>query len=83
MPKRERSAFNFDKKIGPINWTERGAQSISFSHKVKVPKWVPGSKQLNKFLPLATINMKKSGIRGSIGLPNTGFSKRNIKLKDF
>ena len=34
-------------------------------------------------MPLATVNVKKSGIRASIGLPGTGISKRNIKIKDF
>ena len=66
---RKRSAFNFDKTIFGINVTERGPQSASKSFKL-------GPFRL-------TINGRKSGARLSIGIPGTGISKRNIKLKDF
>ena len=65
---RKRSAINFDKTIFGINFTERGPQSFSKSIKV-------GPFQV-------TLNARQSGIRGSIGIPGTGVSKRNIKLCD-
>jgi len=65
---RKRSAINFDKTIFGINFTERGPQSFSKSIKV-------GPFQV-------TLNARESGIRGSIGIPGTGLSKRNIKLCD-
>ena len=83
MPKKKRSWINFDKTIKGVNVTERGPQSYSTRYRAKVPKWVPGSKLINAVIPLATVNVKKSGIRASIGLPGTGISKRNIKIKDF
>jgi len=62
----ERSAFNFDKTIAGLNITERGVKSYSKSIKL-------GPLQF-------TVNVRGSGIRGSIGIPGTGLSKRNIKL---
>ena len=65
---KKRSALNFDKTIFGINFTERGPQSISKSFKLgPVP---------------FTVNARESGIRGSVGIPGTGLSKRNIKLCD-
>jgi|TARA_R100001443_G_scaffold38522_3_gene52031 hypothetical protein len=66
MPKRKRSAFNFDKTIFGVNVTERGPQSAS-----KTIKLGPLS---------VTLNGRKSGVRASIALPGTGLSKRNIKI---
>ncbi|QDP62786.1 MAG: hypothetical protein Tp158DCM1229571_100 [Prokaryotic dsDNA virus sp.] len=65
---RKRSAINFDKTIAGINFTERGPQSFSKSFKL-------GPFQL-------TLNARESGIRGSVGIPGTGLSKRNIKICD-
>ena len=62
----ERSAFNFDKTIAGVNITERGLKSFTKSFKL-------GPFQL-------TLNARESGVRGSISLPGTGLSKRNIKL---
>jgi hypothetical protein len=69
MPKRKRSWINFDKTIAGVNVTERGPQSFSKGFKIGPFRF--------------TINGRKSGIRASIGVPGTGISKRNIKLKDF
>ena len=66
MPKRKRSAFNFDKTIFGINVTERGPQSASKSLKL-------GPLRL-------TLNGRKSGLRASLAVPGTGLSKRNIKI---
>ena len=66
MPKRKRSAFNFDKTIGGVNVTERGAQSFSKQFK------------LGRFS--LTLNGRKSGLRASLAIRGTGFSKRNIKI---
>ena len=63
---RKRSAFNFDKTVGGFNITERGVKSFSKSIK------------LGPFL--FTMNARGSGIRGSVGIPGNGLSKRNIKL---
>lgn len=62
----KRSAFNFDKTIAGVNITERGVKSFTKSFKL-------GPFQL-------TLNARESGVRGSISLPGTGLSKRNIKL---
>ena len=62
----EKSSFNFDKTIVGFNITERGIKSFSKSLKL-------GPFQI-------TLNARESGIRGSIGIPGTGLSKRNIKL---
>ena len=61
-----KSAFNFDKTVAGFNITERGVKSYSKSFKL-------GPFQL-------TLNARGSGVRGSIGIPGTGLSKRNIKL---
>ena len=61
-----KSAFNLDKTIAGFNITERGVKSYSKSFKL-------GPFQL-------TLNARGSGVRGSIGIPGTGLSKRNIKL---
>ena len=62
----DKSSFNFDKTIAGFNITEHGIKSYSKSFKL-------GPFQL-------TLNDRESGIRGSIGIPGTGLSKRNIKL---
>lgn len=62
----EKSSFNFDKTIAGFNITERGIKSFSKSLKL-------GPFQI-------TLNARESGVRGSIGIPGTGLSKRNIKL---
>jgi len=63
---KDKSSFNFDKTIAGFNITERGIKSYSKSFQL-------GPFQL-------TLNARESGIRGSIGIPGTGLSKRNIKL---
>jgi len=62
----DKSSFNFDKTIAGFNITEHGIKSFSKSLKL-------GPFQI-------TLNARESGIRGSIGIPGTGLSKRNIKL---
>ena len=62
----KRSAFNFDKTVAGFNITERGVKSFSKSIKL-------GPFQF-------TMNVRGSGVRGSVGIPGTGLSKRNIKL---
>ena len=62
----KRSVFNFDKTICGINITERGIKSFTKSIKL-------GPFQL-------TLNARDSGVRGSISIPGTGLSKRNIRL---
>jgi len=62
----EKSSFNFDKTIAGFNITERGIKSFSKSLKL-------GPFQI-------TLNARGSGIRGSIGIPGTGLSKRNIRI---
>jgi hypothetical protein len=61
-----KSSFNFDKTVAGFNITERGIKS--FSKGIKV-----GPFQI-------TFNVRGSGVRGSVGIPGTGLSKRNIKL---
>lgn len=63
---RDKSAFNFDRTIAGFNITERGIKSFTKSFKV-------GPFQL-------TLNARKSGVLGSVSIPGTGLSKRNIKL---
>ena len=63
------SLFNYDRTIAGFNITERGIKSYSKSFKL-------GPFQI-------TLNARESGIRGSIGIPGTGLSKRNIHLFDF
>jgi len=62
----DKSPINFDKTIAGFNITERGIKSFTKSI------------QLGPFQ--VTLNAKESGVRGSISLPGTGLSKRNIKL---
>jgi hypothetical protein len=62
----DKSPINFDKTIAGFNLTEHGIKSFTKSI------------QLGPFQ--VTLNAKESGVRGSISLPGTGLSKRNIKL---
>jgi len=62
----KKSIINFDKTIAGFNITERGIKSFTKSIKL-------GPFQL-------TLNARNSGIRGSVSIPGTGLSKRNIKL---
>jgi hypothetical protein len=62
----KKSPINFDKTIAGFNVTERGIQSYTKSFQL-------GPFQL-------TLNARESGVRGSISIPGTGLSKRNIKL---
>lgn len=66
---KQRSAFNFDRTIHGVNITEHGVKSFTKSIKL-------GPIQL-------TLNGRRSGIMGSVSIPGTGLSKRNIKLIDF
>ncbi len=61
-----KSPINFDKTIAGFNVTEHGIKSFTKSI------------QLGPFQ--VTLNARESGVRGSISLPGTGLSKRNIKL---
>jgi hypothetical protein len=63
---KERSAINFDKTIAGFNVTERGIQSFT--------------KSFNLGPIQVTLNAKPTGLQGSISLPGTGLSKRNIRL---
>jgi hypothetical protein len=63
---KERSLINFDKTVAGFNVTEHGVKSFTKSFQL-------GPFQL-------TLNARDSGVRGSISLPGTGVSKRNIKL---
>jgi hypothetical protein len=65
-PMTDKSPINFDRTIAGFNVTENGIQSYSKSFKI-------GPIQF-------TMNARSSGVRGSISLPGTGFSKRNIKF---
>lgn len=62
----KKSSINFDRTIAGFNVTERGIQSYTKSFQL-------GPFQL-------TLNARESGVRGSISIPGTGLSKRNIKL---
>ena len=62
----KKSVINFDKTVAGFNLTERGIKSFTKSIKF-------GPFQL-------TLNARNSGIRGSVSIPGTGLSKRNIKL---
>ena len=62
----EKSPLNFDKTIAGFNVTEHGIQSYTKSFQL-------GPFQL-------TLNARESGVRGSVSIPGTGLSKRNIKL---
>jgi hypothetical protein len=63
---KEKSPLNFDKTIAGFNVTEHGVKSYTKSIKL-------GPFQL-------TLNARGSGVHGSISIPGTGISKRNIKL---
>jgi hypothetical protein len=63
---KDKSPINFDKTIAGFNITERGVQSFTKSIKL-------GPFQV-------TLNAKPTGLQGSISLPGTGLSKRNIRL---
>mgnify|MGYP003154587418 CR=1 FL=1 len=69
MTKPKRSPINFDKTIMGVNVTERGPQSYS--------------KQLKLGFLGFNLNLSKRGLTGSVSLPGTGLSKRNIRLIDF
>jgi hypothetical protein len=62
----DKSPINFDKTIAGFNITEHGIKSFTKSI------------QLGPFQ--VTLNARESGVRGSISLPGTGLSKRNIKF---
>jgi hypothetical protein len=62
----DKSPINFDKTIAGFNVTEHGIKSFTKSI------------QLGPFQ--VTLNARQSGVHGSISLPGTGLSKRNIKL---
>ena len=62
----DKSPFNFDKTIAGFNVTEHGIKSFTKSI------------QLGPFQ--VTLNARQSGVHGSISLPGTGLSKRNIRL---
>jgi hypothetical protein len=62
----DKSPINFDKTIAGFNVTERGIKSFTKSI------------QLGPFQ--VTLNARQSGVHGSISLPGTGLSRRNIKL---
>jgi hypothetical protein len=62
----DKSPINFDKTIAGFNLTEHGIKSFTKSIKL-------GPFQV-------TLNARESGVRGSISLPGTGLSKRNIRL---
>jgi hypothetical protein len=62
----DKSPINFDKTIAGFNVTEHGIKSFT--------KLI----QLGPFQ--VTLNARESGVRGSISLPGTGLSKRNIRL---
>lgn len=62
----KKSPINFDKTIAGFNITERGVKSFTKSI---------------KFGPFqVTLNARESGVHGSISIPGTGISKRNIKI---
>ena len=63
---KNKSPINFDRTIFGVNLTEHGIKSFTKSI------------QLGPFQ--VTLNARESGVRGSISLPGTGLSKRNIKL---
>jgi len=62
----KKSPINFDRTIAGFNITERGVKSYTKSIKL-------GPFQV-------TLNARQSGLHGSISIPGTGLSKRNIKL---
>lgn len=62
----DKSPINFDRTIAGFNITEHGIKSFTKSFKL-------GPLQF-------TMNARKSGLLGSISLPGTGLSKRNIRI---
>ena len=62
----KKSLINFDKTIAGFNITERGIKSFTKSIKL-------GPFQV-------TLNARESGVHGSISIPGTGLSRRNIKI---
>jgi len=62
----KKSPINFDRSIAGFNITEHGIKSYSKSIKL-------GPFQF-------TLNARESGLHGSISIPGTGLSRRNIKL---
>ena len=62
----KKSPINFDRTIAGVNITEHGIKSYTKSFQF-------GPFQL-------TLNGSGSGVQGSISLPGTGLSKRNIKI---
>ena len=63
---KDKSPINFDRTIFGVNLTEHGVKSYTKSFQL-------GPFQL-------TLNARDSGVRGSISLPGTGISKRNIRI---
>jgi hypothetical protein len=63
---KEKSLINFDRTICGVNLTEHGVKSFTKSIKL-------GPFQV-------TFNARESGVHGSISIPGTGISKRNIKI---
>ena len=64
--KKLKQQFQFDKTIAGFNLTANGIKSYTKSFQF-------GPFQL-------TLNARESGVHGSISLPGTGLSKRNIKI---
>ena len=62
----KKSLINFDRTIAGFNLTEHGIKSYTKSFKL-------GPFQL-------TLNARQSGVLGSISIPGTGLSKRNIQI---
>lgn len=62
----DKSPINFDKTIAGFNITEHGVKSYTKSFQL-------GPIQF-------TVNARKSGLLGSISIPGTGISRRNIRI---
>ena len=62
----KKSPINFDRTVAGFNLTEHGIKSYTKSFKL-------GPLQL-------TLNARQSGVLGSISIPGTGLSRRNIKI---
>lgn len=62
----KKSPINFDRTIAGFNITEHGIKSYTKSFQL-------GPFQL-------TLNAKPSGVTGSVSIPGTGISRRNIKI---
>jgi hypothetical protein len=62
----KKSPINFDKTIAGFNITEHGVKSFTKSIKL-------GPFQV-------TFNARETGVHGSISIPGTGLSRRNIKI---